>query len=307
MRFLSHIILLILFITPSISSASFLDGIKDAISDFANPTGMVTSSGYYCSGNDRYYRLIDGSSVFAKTCAYGCNTATNDCNTIPTTTTTIRSGYGGFCTSDAQCGSGLRCEIVDREGGNCVYKSVTTTTTPKVPWGGTCYIDSQCATGLICDDDELVCIAGTRSTTTTTVASTVDQPPKATIVAPSTAEAGKPFTFIGIGTDDKDVAKLELSGPLAKTYACEGTQTSCSNAWAITETSPGTYTYYVYAYDSIGQMATTSKTVTVAGSTTIASPKGNLGDACYADAQCASGYCDLDKGECAFKPATTTT
>src|SRR3989344_1985616 len=142
---------------------------------------------------------------------------------------------------------------------------------------------------------------------TTTITSAADQPPKATIVAPSTAEAGKPFTLIGIGTDDKDVAKLELSGPLAKTYACEGTQTSCSNAWAITETSPGTYTYYVYAYDSIGQMATTSKTVTVAGSTTIASPKGNLGDACYADAQCASGYCDLDKGECAFKPATTTT
>ncbi|MBI4018698.1 MAG: hypothetical protein HY364_00405, partial [Candidatus Aenigmarchaeota archaeon] len=53
----------------SFSSASFLDDIKDAVSDFANPTGMVTSSGYYCLGNDRYYRLIDGSSVFAKTCA----------------------------------------------------------------------------------------------------------------------------------------------------------------------------------------------------------------------------------------------
>src|SRR3989344_4006871 len=268
MRFLSHIILLILFITPSISSASFLDGIKDAISDFANPTGMVTSSGYYCSGNDRYYRLIDGSSVFAKTCAYGCNTATNDCNTIPTTTTTIRSGYGGFCTSDAQCGSGLRCEIVDREGGNCVYKSVTTTTTPKVPWGGTCYIDSQCATGLICDDDELVCIAGTRSTTTTTVASTVDQPPKATIVAPSTAEAGKPFTFIGIGTDDKDVAKLELSGPLAKTYACEGTQTSCSTSWTIPQPSTGTYIYYLYVHDSAGRVMGASKTVTVTAAST---------------------------------------
>ncbi|MBI4019090.1 MAG: hypothetical protein HY364_02455, partial [Candidatus Aenigmarchaeota archaeon] len=69
MRFLSHAILLMLFIIPSFSSGSFLDDIKDAVSDFANPTGMVTSSGYYCLGNDRYYRLIDGSSVFAKTCA----------------------------------------------------------------------------------------------------------------------------------------------------------------------------------------------------------------------------------------------
>ncbi|MBI4019685.1 MAG: hypothetical protein HY364_05575, partial [Candidatus Aenigmarchaeota archaeon] len=229
---------------------------------------MVTSSGYYCLGNDRYYRLIDGSSVFAKTCAYGCNTATNDCNTIPTTTTTIRSGYGGFCTKDAECTSGLRCEIVDREGGNCVYKSVTTTTMAKGTWGSTCTSDSQCASGLICDEDELICIVGTRSTTTTTMPA-ADQPPKATIVAPSTADAGKTFTLIGIGTDDKDVFRIEAYYQGSwKTYTCDGTQTSCSTSWSITESTAGTYTYYVYAYDNTGKMATTSKTITVTTPTT---------------------------------------
>src|SRR3989344_3062578 len=212
----------------------------------------------------------------------------------PATTTTIATGgWGAFCTSGAQGGSGLRCEIVGREGGNCVYKSVTTTTTPKGPRGGRCSLDSQCATGLICDDDELVCIAGTRSTTTTTVASTVDQPPKATIVAPSTAEACKPFTFIGIGTDDKDVAKLELSGPLAKTYACEGTQTSCSNAWAITETATGTYTYYLYVHDNTGKVTPASKTITFTAPIT--------------PTTCTAGYyCDIDELRYRYTDCRTT-
>src|SRR3989338_5866564 len=183
--------------------------------------------------------------------------------------------------------------------------TTTTTTVPKGGFGDFCTSDSQCLTGkcAIVDKDGGNCVY----TTTTTIAA-ADKVPTASIVSTSSATTGSPITLIGIGTDDKDVYRIEAYYQESwKTYSCEGVQTSCSNAWAITETSPGTYTYYVYAYDSIGQMATTSKTVTVTGSTTIASPKGNLGDACYADAQCASGYCDLDKGECAFKPATTTT
>ncbi|MBS3054710.1 MAG: right-handed parallel beta-helix repeat-containing protein [Candidatus Aenigmarchaeota archaeon] len=181
----------------------------------------------------------------------------------------------------------------------------TTTTIPKGSFGDFCTSDSQCLTGkcAIVDKDGGNCVY----TTTTTIAA-ADKAPTASIVSTSSAITGSPIMLIGIGTDDKDVYRIEAYYQGSwKTYNCEGVKTSCSNTWAITETSPGTYTYYVYAYDSIGQMATASKTVTVTGSTTIASPKGNLGDACYADAQCASGYCDLDKGECAFKPATTTT
>ncbi|MBI4019674.1 MAG: hypothetical protein HY364_05515 [Candidatus Aenigmarchaeota archaeon] len=184
-----------------------------------------------------------------------------------TTTTTISGGWGTFCTSDAQCTSGLRCEIVDREGGNCVYKTITTTTITKGTWGSTCTSDSQCTSGLICDEDELICIVGTRSTTTT-IASATNQPPKATIVAPSTAEAGKPFTLVGIGTDDKDVAKIEISGRLAESYLCEGTQTSCSTSWHVTETAPGAYNYYVYVHDDTGKVTGTSKTITVTTATT---------------------------------------
>src|SRR3989344_3020182 len=183
--------------------------------------------------------------------------------------------------------------------------TTTTTTVPKGGFGDFCTSDSQCLTGkcAIVDKDGGNCVY----TTTTTIAA-ADKAPTASIVSTSSAITGSPIMLIGIGTDDKDVYRIEAYYQGSwKTYNCEGVKTSCSNTWAITETSPGTYTYYVYAYDSIGQMATASKTVTVTGSTTIASPKGNLGDACYADAQCASGYCDLDKGECAFKPATTTT
>src|SRR3989338_5715795 len=128
---------------------------------------------------------------------------------------------------------------------------------------------------------------------TTTITSAADQPPKATIVAPSTAEAGKPFTLIGIGTDDKDVAKLELSGPLAKTYACEGTQTSCSNAWAITETATGTYTYYLYVHDNTGKVTPASKTITFTAPIT--------------PTTCTAGYyCDIDELRYRYTDCRTT-
>src|SRR3989344_501726 len=234
----------------------------------------------------------------------GWSTAINKCLSAGVPRSTVRSedrttsGYL-WITSKSMCPS------VAPETTTTVPKGSTTTTVPKGGFGDFCTSDSQCLTGkcAIVDKEGGNCVY----TTTTTIAA-ADKAPTASIVSTSSATTGSPITLIGIGTDDKDVYRIEAYYQGSwKTYNCEGVKTSCSNTWAITETSPGTYTYYVYAYDSIGQMATASKTVTVTGSTTIASPKGNLGDACYADAQCASGYCDLDKGECAFKPATTTT
>ncbi|MBI4019547.1 MAG: hypothetical protein HY364_04815, partial [Candidatus Aenigmarchaeota archaeon] len=91
-----------------------------------------------------------------------------------------------------------------------------------------------------------------------------DDPPTAFITVPSTATAGQSITLYGSGTDETDINRITAYYQGAyRSQDCTGTQTTCSKSWSITESSAGTYTYYIYVYDNAGhESSPASATVT---------------------------------------------